>query len=185
MKVEQLDLSRGEDRLLMMCIAIKCADISNVCKPSSVYHGWTDRLIQEVRFHFVFSFILFFNHNIIFQLKFNCFVLFFLFSSFMHKEIKRKTWQSLFRLSWTDKNLKLVRFLFFSFPFVSFVCYFVILFALLFSCTLKLSTVAKSQRGFFQFVAEPLLNPFLHYLGGPGAEILSIFKDNMLSWNSY
>eukprot|EP01105_Mastigella_eilhardi_P016378 TRINITY_DN3739_c0_g1_i6.p1 TRINITY_DN3739_c0_g1~~TRINITY_DN3739_c0_g1_i6.p1 ORF type:complete len:610 (+),score=146.47 TRINITY_DN3739_c0_g1_i6:235-2064(+) len=36
-----------EDRLLLMVMALKCADISNVCKPPAVYKKWTDALVQE------------------------------------------------------------------------------------------------------------------------------------------
>lgn len=50
-RVGQLDKSKTEDRILLMCIAIKCADISNVCKPKEVYLRWTDALIKEVSVH--------------------------------------------------------------------------------------------------------------------------------------
>ena len=48
LKKEHLDKDKADDRLLLMCMALKCADISNVCKPGPVYRSWTDRLLQEV-----------------------------------------------------------------------------------------------------------------------------------------
>lgn len=42
-----LDYTIAEDRLLLLKMAIKCADISNAAKPRGIYMKWTERVIRE------------------------------------------------------------------------------------------------------------------------------------------
>lgn len=44
----QMKKDSSEDRMLLLCLALKCADISNVCKPKQIYLEWTHRLVEEV-----------------------------------------------------------------------------------------------------------------------------------------
>eukprot|EP01105_Mastigella_eilhardi_P002951 TRINITY_DN1380_c0_g1_i6.p2 TRINITY_DN1380_c0_g1~~TRINITY_DN1380_c0_g1_i6.p2 ORF type:complete len:131 (-),score=23.95 TRINITY_DN1380_c0_g1_i6:84-476(-) len=47
MKASTLNKADPGDRLLLMTIALKCADISNSCKPLPVYSRWTRALMEE------------------------------------------------------------------------------------------------------------------------------------------
>src|SRR5688572_7979155 len=43
-----LDLKQSaDDRLLLMKLALKCADCAYFAKPSSIFRGWLDRLQKE------------------------------------------------------------------------------------------------------------------------------------------
>lgn len=54
-----------------------------------------------------------------------------------------------------------------------------------FTFILLIRVVVKCQKGFFQFVAEPLVVPFLNFLAGEeNMRILSIFNDNLHYWDA-
>ena len=43
----QLDMEMDDNRLLVLQLIIKCADVSNPCKAPSLSHEWTRRIMEE------------------------------------------------------------------------------------------------------------------------------------------
>lgn len=47
MDQDELDMSRADDRHFILQIALKCADISNPCRPWEVSRKWSQKVCEE------------------------------------------------------------------------------------------------------------------------------------------
>lgn len=46
-RIDNLDWDNAEDKKLMMCCLVKCADISNEIRPTKIGQNWAHRVMTE------------------------------------------------------------------------------------------------------------------------------------------